>query len=77
MILLFSIQSFVDNSEVDLAVLTLQKFKFLFQPHVPVRLPCYDFILVTNPKMTIHHPIKKLTFIIQLIEILFSKMEKA
>ena len=21
---------------------------FLFQPHVPVRLPCYDFIPVTN-----------------------------
>ena len=21
----------------------------LFQPHVPVRLPCYDFILVINP----------------------------
>ena len=23
-------------------------FIFLFQPHVPVRLPCYDFIPVMN-----------------------------
>ena len=23
----------------------------LFQPHVPVRLPCYDFIPVTNNKI--------------------------
>lgn len=31
----------------------IQKIKlkiiFLFQPHVPVRLPCYDFIPVTSP----------------------------
>jgi hypothetical protein len=35
------------------------KSNFLFQPHVPVRLPCYDFILVTNPKMTILDSNKK------------------
>ena len=23
--------------------------KEVFQPHLPVRLPCYDFTLVTNP----------------------------
>ena len=32
---------------------------FLLQPHVPVRLPCYDFIPVTNPKMTIIYSTKK------------------
>jgi hypothetical protein len=30
-----------------LCVLLLRKE--VIQPHVPVRLPCYDFIPVTNP----------------------------
>jgi len=25
----------------------------LFQPHLPVRLPCYDFTPVTNPALDI------------------------
>jgi hypothetical protein len=25
--------------------------KEVIQPHLPVRLPCYDFVLVTNPTL--------------------------
>ena len=28
-------------------------FKEVFQPHLPVRLPCYDFTIVTNPTLDI------------------------
>ncbi len=32
--------------------------KEVIQPHVPVRLPCYDFIPVTDPALGSSLPIK-------------------
>jgi hypothetical protein len=30
--------------------------KEVIQPHVPVRLPCYDFTLITDPTLVAYRP---------------------
>ena len=60
---------FYDNRVIDFF-----KYKtiFLFQPHVPVRLPCYDFILVIDSNITKSLP-KRLTSILRLRNKLLTK----
>lgn len=45
------------------STIELQVFNILIQPQIPLRLPCYDFTLITNPTMINNNNIvRKLIF---------------
>ena len=45
----FLLSFFIDNSTVKQPLLLLFLRKEVIQPHLPIRLPCYDFTPVINP----------------------------
>ena len=52
---LFSIKSIFDVYIVYFSICTflnkMSIYKEVIQPHLPVRLPCYDFTLITSPAL--------------------------
>ena len=48
----------------------LQVFNILIQPQIPLRLPCYDFTLITNPTMINNNNIvRKFNFLNNILHI--------